>query len=362
MPTIAYMRAHGTTDFPHHFAFFGYLEKLGILDKYDFLLESVMDPAYCARLVRRFPQLKILEDQSRPRRWMREVAERVGRGYRPFAYLDTFDAVCEAPGGRINEFYTKNDVFRFYPRVKRRAILFHSIEQGALKQPSVRESVAGADLVIARTSRSAENARGAGAKWVVDSADIAFLEHPKRYIYKPGIATAFRLPNAGVTEEYLDRLREIVANLEKTDTQVDFVRVEEPFGQEMIREGLGTYLRPNTGVYSDDTMYLPFLAKRDAIITSRLHTTLLSLMYGNRKILQFHIEGGTNKSVEIFNDMGIHSVPVHQRDEVTWKTVEEFLAAEPNLPEEEAAAALDLAKSKTIKGMDAFLEWLDTIK
>ena len=149
MPLIAYVRAHGSTDFPHHFVLFGHLEKLGVLDKFDFLLDPMMDPDYCVKLITRFPQLKLTEDVSRPRRWMRYVKDRVGRGYRPFSFLDKFDAVCEAPGGRINELYTTNDVFRFYPKVKRRAILFHSIEAGALKNDEVRQSVATADLVIA---------------------------------------------------------------------------------------------------------------------------------------------------------------------------------------------------------------------
>jgi hypothetical protein len=361
MPLIAYVRAHGSTDFPHHFVLFGHLEKLGVLDKFDFLLDPMMDPDYCVKLITRFPQLKLTEDVSRPRRWMRYVKDRVGRGYRPLSFLDKFDAVCEAPGGRINELYTTNDVFRFYPKVKRRAILFHSIEAGALKNDEVRQSVATADLVIARTSQSARNARDAGAKWIVDSADIVFLEHPQQYTAKPGIAVALRLPNRGVTEDYLQTLRDIVGRLERLDTQVDFVLVEQPFGREIKDKGFGSYLKRNTGLYYDDTMYLPFLHRRDAIVSSRLHTTLVGLLNGNRKILQFHIEGGTNKTEEILGDMGIHSIRVCRQGDVNWPTIERFLNDGPSLPEAEAQAALDLAKSKTLKGMDTFLEWLDTI-
>ncbi|AMV36603.1 polysaccharide pyruvyl transferase family protein [Planctomyces sp. SH-PL62] len=362
MPLIAYQHAHGNTDFPHHFAFFGHMEKLGVLEKFDFVVDPMMDLDYCTKLLKRFPQVQLTEDRSRPRRWLRKMAKTVGRGYRPISYLDKFDAVCEAPGGRINEIYTHHDVFRFYPRVKRRAILFHSIEQGALKTPDVRQSVATADLVIARTSRSAENARGVGAKWVVDSADIVFLEHPQKFTYRQGIAAALRLPNSGVTDEYVGRLWEIIRGLEKKEGQLDLVRVEEPFGRAMILDGLGSYLKPDTGLFGDDDLYIPFLHQRDAIITSRLHTTLLALMYGNRKILQFHVEGGTKKSEEIFADMGISSIPVHQREDVNLATVERFLEAGPNLPEQEAQDALALAKTKTLAGMDAFLEWLDTIK
>jgi len=361
MPLIAYVRAHGSTDFPHHFVLFGHLEKLGVLDKFDFLLDPMMDPDYCVKLITRFPQLKLTEDVSRPRRWMRYVKDRVGRGYRPFSFLDKFDAVCEAPGGRINELYTTNDVFRFYPKVKRRAILFHSIEAGALKNDEVRQSVATADLVIARTSQSARNARDAGPKGIFDSANIVFLEHPEQYTAKPGIAVALRLPNRGVTEDYLQTLRDIVGRLERLDTQVDFVLVEQPFGREIKDKGFGSYLKRNTGLYYDDTMYLPFLHRRDAIVSSRLHTTLVGLLNGNRKILQFHIEGGTNKTEEILGDMGIHSIRVCRQGDVNWPTIERFLNDGPSLPEAEAQAALDLAKSKTLKGMDTFLEWLDTI-
>ena len=119
MPLIAYIRAHGSTDFPHHFAMFGELERRGLMDKYDFALEPTMDLDYCLKLIKRFPQLKLTEDVSRPRRWMGAVRDHIGRAYRPFGFLDKFDAVCESPGGRINELYTKRDVFRFYPRVKR---------------------------------------------------------------------------------------------------------------------------------------------------------------------------------------------------------------------------------------------------
>lgn len=362
MPTIAYLRAHGSTDFPHHFALFGHLENLGVLDKYDFVLDPMMDPEYCVKLIHRFPQLKFTEDVSPSRRWMRYVKDHVGRAYRPFAFLDKFDGVCEAPGGRINELYTRKDIFRFYPRTKRRAILFHSVEAGALKYPEVKQSVAEADLVVARTSQSARNAREAGAKWVVDSADVVFLEHPRKFSAKPGIATALRLPNTNVSQDYLNSLKDIVVQLQNLDAQVDFVLVEEPFGREMVLNGVGSYLKPNTGLFRDDSMYLPFLHKRDAIVSSRLHTTLIALLHGNRKILQFHIEGGTNKSEEILGDMGIQSIKVHRQSDVDWPTVERFLNEGPSLPEPEAQAALDLAKTKSLRGVNALLEWLDTIK
>ena len=98
MPAIAYQRAHGSTDFPHHFALFGELERRGLLDKYDFALDPSMDLGYCLRLISRFPQLKLTEDISRPRRWQRFVREWIGRGYRPFSFLDRFDAVAKPRG------------------------------------------------------------------------------------------------------------------------------------------------------------------------------------------------------------------------------------------------------------------------
>jgi len=362
MPLIAYIRAHGVTDFPHHFAFFGHLEKLGLLDRYQFALDTIYDPMYCLQLIDRFPQLKLVDDVSRPRWWLKYVQEHVGRGYRPLAYLDKFDAVCESPGGRINGMYMHGDVFRMYPRVERRAILFHSIEFSALEDPGTKASIAAADLVVARTHQSAENAKAAGAKWVCASSDIVFLEHPRPIETRPGIVVALRLPNRGVTESYLTTLRDIVARLEKREGQVDFVRIEEPMGREMIIRGLGSYRKPNAGLYYEDTMYLPFLHRRDAIISARLHTTLVSLLYGNRKILQFHIELGTNKSEEILGDIGLHSLKVHRQPDVCWPLIEQFLEEEQTFSEAEAQSALSLAKSKTMEGMNAFLEWLDTIK
>lgn len=364
MPLIAYLRAHGVTDFPHHFVFFGHLEKLGILDKYDFAIDTIYDPEYARRLVHRFPQLKLIDDVSRPRRWMNWVKDNVGRAYRPLSYLDTkVDAAVESPGGRIHELYMSGGVFHMFPRVKRTAILFHSVEPGGLKDPGNRESVARADLVVARTSKSAQNARDVGAKWVVDSSDIVFLEHPRPEIIDcEGIAVALRLPNRGVTDAYLETVRDVVGRLRAYPKRVDFVRVEEPIGREMHLSGLGTYCTPNKGLFFDDTMYCPFVLRREAIVSSRLHTTLISLLYGNRKILQLHVETGTNKSEEILGDIGISSIKVYRQGDLNWRLIEQFLDGEPNLPEAEAQAALDQARARTLKGMDAFLEWLDTIK
>jgi len=42
--------------------------------------------------------------------------------------------------------------------------------------------------------------------------------------------------------------------------------------------------------------------------------------------------------------------------------IEQFLEEEQTFSEAKAQSALNLAKSKTMEGMNAFLEWLDTIK
>jgi hypothetical protein len=249
-----------------------------------------------------------------------------------------------------------------YPRTKRRAILFHSIEEEAARRPEVRDSVASCELVIARTSRSAATARAAGAKNVVDSCDIFFANHPMSFGYRPGIAVALRLPMLSADDGYRARVREIHGNLEQRDGPIDLVRIEEPVGSEMRLEGYGSFARPNTGLYHLDSLYLPFLARRDAVVSSRLHTSLIALACGNRKILQFQIEEGTNKAQEIFGDIGLRSVPVHRADDVTWANIERFLDGPPNIPEEEAQAALDQARAKVQRGLDAFLEWIDTIK
>jgi hypothetical protein len=249
-----------------------------------------------------------------------------------------------------------------YPRVKKRAILFHSIEPGALEDPATRASIAATDLVVARTQQLARNAKAAGAKRVCAASDIVFLENPQPNESRPGIAVALRLPNQGVTESYMTSLRDIVACLETRNGQVDFVRIEEPMGREMIVRGLGSYRKPNAGLFYEDTMYLPFLHRRDAIISARLHTTLIALLHDNRKTLQFHIELGTNKSEEILGDIGLGSLKVHRQQDVCWSLIDQFLEQEQTISEAEAQSALECGRAKSMEGMNAFLEWLHSIK
>jgi hypothetical protein len=153
-------------------------------------------------------------------------------------------------------------------------------------------------------------------------------------------------------------VRTIVTQFCGLRTPVDFVPVEEPFGTEMRLNGIGTYLQPHTGLYSGDCMYAPFHYRRDAIISSRLHTTLLALLHGNRRILQFHIEKGTNKIEEIAGDIGLRSLAINRQDDVTWERICEFLNSDEAIPEDEARSALQNAKEMAERGMDAFSDWL----
>ena len=363
MPLIAISRAHGLNDFPLHFAFFAALERRGVLDRFDFALDPAKDPAYCAKLIHRFPQLRLTLDVSRPQRLMKAIGERLGRGGRIFAYFDRFDAVCEAPGGRIHPLLSRHNIFQKYPGVRRRAILFHSIEARALENADVRRSVGSCDLVLARTSRSAENAVAAGARGVVATTDIVFSEHPRAPGPEiPGVATALRLPRLGLTEDYMARTWEIVERLERTGRRIDYCPLGGPESGSMELRGYGTSLRPSTGLYGGDEMYSPFVCRRDAIISCRLHTTILALMLGNRKILQFQIESETNKIREIFGEIGLEGLRVRNAADVSWKTVSEFLDSGPVLAEAEVSAALEAAKAKTEVGLDAFEEWLDTLR
>jgi hypothetical protein len=360
MALIAYLGAHGCNDFPLHVAFFSELERRGLLDKFDFALDTLSDLEYCIKLKERFPQLKLTEEISRPRRWMRASRDWIGRGYGVFGRLDRFDAVCEAPGGRINECYLNGSLWNLYPNAKRRAILFHSIESGALERSSVRQSVAESDLVIARTRNSAANARNAGAKRVCEACDVVFLDSPGDAIYQPGYAVALRLPNKRGNGEYMGRIRDILHKLGSRAEPIDLHRVEEPIGTEMRLQGFGSYLKPRTGLYADDTFYRPFLFQRDAVISSRLHTTLIALLSGNRRLLQFQIEEGTNKIAELLDDIGLRSIEVLCSSDVTWDRIERFLGSPPTIPESEVQDGLAIAHAAAVRGMDELQNWLES--
>lgn len=365
MPLIAYQRAHGTTDFPHHYAFFEALEQRGLLEKFDFAIDPSMDLGYCLKLLKRFPQLQLTGDASTAQR-VRLFLERTKlRGAGISAKFDTrFDAVCEAPGGRIQPVYSYGqDIFWAYPRVKRRAILFHSVEEGILSQPKTRRSVAEAELVITRTDASAAVAARAGVpdNRIVRACDIVFRHQSSSTRPVPGVAVALRLPGKTATPDYVAELRRVMDYLETLDCAVDHVRIEEPLGAEQIRRGYGSHEIPNVRMWYDDFMYVPFHSRRDALISSRLHTTIIGLLSGNRAIMQFHVEPGTSKLQQFVDDLELHELKVRTGDDLKVEVVRDFIATPTLLSEAMVENALAIARRKVELGLDRFEEWLRTL-
>lgn len=358
MPLVVYKGAHGSNDFPLHFAFFQAMADRGLLDRIDFALDPMLDLHYCLKLQEHFPQLQLTTSVSRARRMMGFTADTIGRFYRPFSLLDHFDAVIEGPGGRINPNYTRTDIFRLYPKVRRRALIFHSIEQGILALDKVRNSIASCDLVIPRTRSSAEVARMAGAGRVVTSTDIVWYRGKLTSGYQPGSALALRTID---NPDFQNNVRHMLHGLHGLGRNFDFVRVEEPIGQEMEEKGYSTGKLDGIRMFSGDDMYKPFCTVRDAIVSCRLHTTLLALLHGNRAIMQFQIEKGTNKIREIFDDLGLTSLRVLGSEDYTLDSIIDFLEAPNCLPEEEIKAAMERARGLVETGLDALEEWLDLL-
>jgi len=362
MPLIAYQRAHGATDYPHHFAFFEEARKRGILDRYDFALDCFMDPSYCRELVERFPELSLAIDHSLPRRLIQWLKQYVGRGYRYVACLDKFDAACEAPGGRLNPIYSGNlSAFWLYPRVRRTAILFHSLESGILNIEPARRSIERADLVVARTTGSADVARRAGARHVIESSDVVLNMPYREAPYETGYAVALRLPNLSKPAPYLDKIRRILDRLECLDHPVDHVRIEEPIGEEMTARGYNHSGSSAARIFAGNDMYKPFERRRDAIISCRLHTTLISLLHGNRRILQFQIEDGTQKLHQFKRDLGLADLPMLGREDLTLERIEAFLDNPTELSQEQVELGLSAARTRAQKGFDALEEWLESL-
>ena len=355
MPLVAYKGAHGSNDFPLHFAFFQAMEDRGLLDRIDFALDPMLDLRYCLKLKEHFPQLQLTTSISRARKMMKITADTIGRFYRPFGLLDRFDAVIEGPGGRINPNYTRNNIFRLYPKVRRRAILFHSIEQGILALDEVRNSIASCDLVIPRTYGSAEVARQAGASNIVTSTDIVWYRGKLSSEYQPGSAIALRTID---NPHFQDNVRGILRGLHDLGRDIDFVRVEEPIGKEMEAKGYNTGKFQGIKMFDGDDMYKPFCRVRSAVVSCRLHTTLLALLHGNRAIMQFQIEKGTNKIREIFDDLGLKSLRVFDSEDYTLESIIEFLNAPSFLPEEEIDTVITKASGLVETGLDAVEEWL----
>ena len=358
MPLVAYKGAHGSNDFPLHFAFFQAMSDRGLLDRIDFALDPMLDFRYCLKLKEHFPQLQLTTSVSRARKMMGFTAETIGRFYRPFGLLDHFDAVIEGPGGRINPNYTRTDIFRLYPKVRRRAILFHSIEKGILALDKVRNSIASCELVIPRTSNSAEIARQAGAGHVVTSTDIVWYRGQISSEYLPGSALALRTID---NQNFQDNVRGILEGLHGLGKNLDFVRIEEPIGEEMAAKDYGKGEFEGMKMYCEDDMYTPFSQVRDTVISCRLHTTILALLHGNRAIMQFQIEKGTNKIREIFDDLGLKSLRVFGSEDYTLESITQFLDDPCFLPEEEIKSAVTKARGRVEAGLDALEEWLDRL-
>lgn len=357
MPLIAYQGPHGANDYPLHFSFFEALDRRGLLNKFDFALDPLLDLDYCRALISRFPQLTLVTQQSLTRKLAHFVHRAIGRGIKSIAKADyRFDAVCEAPGGRItSEYVGEGNLFWAYPRVKHRAILFHSIDQSATRITNVARSLAATDLIIARTSQSAQNARMAGAANVVTATDIVFQQNAVDGPYKEGLAVALRVSRQS-SDEYLKSVRGIIQWLCHAGSPVDFVRVEEPIGCEMS-QSLKPHSGRGIGMAQGNDMYLPFVSRRDAIISCRLHTTLLAILNGNRRIQQFQIEPGTSKIREVLADLEF-DIPTLTPSELTRERLETFLHGSDVLPAAQVQSALQRAHRLVEQGLDAFEDWL----
>jgi hypothetical protein len=365
MPLIAYQRAHGGNDFPLHYAMLAAMDDRGLLDRYDFAIDPSLDLPYCLALTQRFPQLRLTTSVSGAARLTGFLQRHGLRGSRYAVHADNrFDAVCEAPGGRIHPHYSHgNSIFWAYPRTQRRAILFHSIEPGVLAQPRVRESIASCELVIVRTEESAETALATGLapSRVVRASDIVFRTDLTGNAHRPGLAVALRVPDEHAPESYRSELVRIMDYLETLNTPIDHARIEHQLGAEQIRRGYGALSVPNVQLWYGDFLYVPFRAPRDAVISCRLHTTILALLAGNRAIMQFQVEPGTSKLQQIFNDLGLSALPVRSKDTLTLDNLREFLSNPTLVPETAAQQAIATARRKVEAGLDRLEEWLATI-
>lgn len=365
MPLVAYQRAHGANDYLLHHIFLEELERRGVLDEVDIAIDTFIDPGYACQLVKRFPQLLLAVDVSRSRRWIEMLKATLDRGYRWIAMLDRrFDAVMEAPGGRLNVNYRSNlSNWWLYPRVKRRAVLFHSLDEGCVHIPRLRDSLRDVDLFVARTSRAAETAREIGCQNVISACDIVFNLDPGPNRFDEGVAVALRNPGGDSGEAVVSELRKILDRCEKdANTKYDMVRVEEPVGAEMIRRGYSIGRFRNIRMYSGNSMYIPFMARRDAVISCRLHTLIVALLYGNRRILQIQVERSTNKIGEIVKDLDLIDLPVYAVHDLRENTIVSWLDSEKTMIDNERVLrGIDVARKRNATGIDAACEWLRSL-
>jgi len=356
MPAIAYQGAHGSNDYPLHFAFFEAMESRGLLDQIDFFLDPSTEYAYCKKLIRRFPQLQLTSSTSLAGLAVHAYARSGARGGGLFAKVNRrYDAVIEGPGGRIHPRYLGNgDIFWRYPTTERRAIVFHSIEGGILRMPRTAASIAGADLILARSTGSAAIARQAGAPRVHATSDIVFSQQAADGIERPGGAVALRSPNAQPGAAYIRNVEEIVQYLADLRRPIDCTSIEPP-----LTDFLDAAARRNGFfVLNGDEMYMPFLAKRDFVISCRLHTTILALKAGNRKVIQFGVEEGTQKLKQIFGDLGLTQLTIHPRESLNRQTIQSFVEGDDRLDDAQVRESLRQARESVLGGLDILEEWL----
>ena len=238
MPLIAYQGCHGSNDFPLHFSFFEILERRGVLARIDFVIDPFNDLEYSLALIARFPQLMLKTEESILERFGQELQGVLPHGGRVLSHLNRpFDGVCEGPGGRIHaEYLGDNDIFWRYPRTRRRAVVFHSIESEIPSYPRASASLASTDLVIARSSGSGLNAEKAGARNVVVSCDVVFGKNVTQESYNPGLAIALRIPDADLNNNSKLNIEEIFEYLRQLGLPVDFIKIEKP--ADIIQAGM----------------------------------------------------------------------------------------------------------------------------
>lgn len=365
MPLIAYIGAHGANDYPLHFSFFRELEARGLLDRFDFVVDTFRDPIYAKRLALRFPQLMLGYDLGLPRKMIEQLKTTLGKGYRWLALLDRkVDAVCEAPGGRLTSAYSgKLSHWWLYPHARRRAVFFHSFERELLDSPKVRRSIAETDVFVARTNESAANARASGCPHVVEASDIVFNSEPTSTpFYVPGVAAALRIPNRHVPAGYLETIRDLLDSFEADQSRLyDLVRIEEPIGSEMYARDYVNGTSHHVRLYADDAMYYPFRAQRDVVISFRLHTTIIALIHGNRKLFQAQVESGTTKIRQFAEDLGLSHLRIHGPNDLSVESIRGFIKSGEPLPETEARSAIATARQRNEAGLQAVEEWLESV-
>ena len=366
MPLIVLQNVHGENDAPLHIALLEALERRGVLDAYDFVVDPTLDLTYCSMLVDRFPQVQLHLPEGLMNRSVRRLSEITGRGVRFAAHFSAAsDAVCQSAGGGIHPDYSNSkSLFWRFPNAKRRAILFHSIEQGVIGQRDTAQSIASCDLIITRTVRSSEVAIAVGAaqRAVHVSSDIVFSRPESNPRTVPGLATALRVDKAIGNDAYLSEIVKILNYFEQLNIPIDQTPIEKPLGQEQLTRGYHKGDHPLIKLWNKQSIYEPFETRRQAVISSRLHTTLLALMAGNLKILQFQIEPNTTKITDILADIGLGSFPVLSKADVSVDTIKDFLEGPENLDQNEVSAALAKARALNEAALDRMEEWLMTLR